>query len=217
MGMSTFADRQDAGRQLAEAVEKLGLAAPAILALPRGGVPVAAVLAERLGAPLDVLLVRKIGAPAEPEFAIGAVVDGPTPATVLHRDTIDQLAVSKTYIDAETERQLAAIADRRRLYLGETEPTDLAGRDVVIVDDGIATGATVEAAMKAVRQSAARQVVLAVPVAPAKTIQRLRDVADQIICLAAPRVFGAVGAHYGDFRQVSDDEVKRILRQARSR
>ena len=214
--MSTFANRQDAGQRLAEAVEKLGLADPVVLALPRGGVPVAAVLAERLKAPLDVLLARKIGAPGEPEFAIGAVVDGATPATVLHQDTIDRLAISREYVDAEIARQLSAIADRRRLYLGADAPVDLTGKDAVIVDDGIATGATIEAAIKAVRQSAARQVVLAVPVAPAKTIARLRGVADQIVCLSAPRVFGAVGAHYADFRQVADDEVKRLLRQARS-
>lgn len=214
--MSTFVDRQDAGQRLAEAVEKLGLADPVVLALPRGGVPVAAVLAERLKALLDVLLARKIGAPGEPEFAIGAVVDGPAPATVFHRETIDRLAISPEYIDAEVTRQLSTIADRRRLYLDEDEPADLTGKDVVIVDDGIATGATIEAAMKAVRQSTARQVVLAVPVAPAKTIERLRSVADQIVCLSAPQLFGAVGAHYADFRQVDDDEVKRLLRQARS-
>ena len=214
--MSTFVDRQDAGQRLAEAVEKLGLADPVVLALPRGGVPVAAVLAERLKAPLDVLLARKIGAPGEPEFAIGAVVDGATPATVLHQDTIDRLAISREYIDAEIARQLSVIADRRRLYSGEDAPADPTGKDAVIVDDGIATGATIEAAMKAVRQSPARQVVLAVPVAPAKTIARLRGIADQIVCLSAPRVFGAVGSHYADFRQVADDEVKRLLRQARS-
>ncbi|MEM8587613.1 MAG: phosphoribosyltransferase family protein [Pseudomonadota bacterium] len=214
--MSTFVDRQDAGQRLAEAVEKLGLADPVVLALPRGGVPVAAALAERLKAPLDVLLARKIGAPGEPEFAIGAVVDGAAPATVLHQDTIDRLAISREYIDKEIARQLAAIADRRRLYSGADAPFDLTGKDAVIVDDGIATGATIEAAMKAVRQSAARQIVLAVPVAPAKTIARLRGVADQIVCLSAPRVFGAVGAHYADFRQVADDQVKRLLRQARS-
>ena len=214
--MPTFANRQDAGQRLAEAVEKLGLADPVVLALPRGGVPVAAVLAERLKAPLDVLLARKIGAPGEPEFAIGAVVDGPAPATVLHDETIDRLAISRKYVEAEIARQLSAIADRRRLYLGEDAPADLTGKDAVIVDDGIATGATIEAAMKAVRQSAARQIVLAVPVAPASTIERLRGVADQIVCLSAPRHFGAVGAHYADFRQVADDEVKRLLRQARS-
>ena len=216
MGISTFADRQDAGQQLAEAVLALNLDDPVVLALPRGGVPVAAVLAERLKAPLDVLFARKIGAPGEPEFAIGAVVDGPAPATVLHEETIDRLAISRRYVDAEIARQLATIADRRRLYLGAAEPTDLTGKDVVIVDDGIATGATVEAAIKAVRQSAARQVVLAVPVAPAKTVERLRAATDQIVCLSAPRFFGAVGAHYNDFRQVSDDEVRRILHQARS-
>lgn len=214
--MSTFVDRLDAGQRLADEVEKLGLADPVVLALPRGGVPVAAVLAERLKAPLDVLLARKIGAPGEPEFAIGAVVDGPSPATVLHEETIDRLAISREYIDTEIARQRSAIADRRRLYSGEAAPIDLRVKDAVIVDDGIATGATIEAAMKAVRQSAARQIVLAVPVAPAKTIERLRGVADRIVCLSAPRVFGAVGAHYADFRQVADDEVKRLLRQARS-
>lgn len=216
MAKSTFVDRQDAGQRLAEAVEKLGLADPVILALPRGGVPVAAELADRLKAPLDVLLARKIGAPGEPEFAIGAVVDGSAPATVLHNETIERLAISQEYIDAEIARQLSAIADRRHLYLGDEGPVSLAGKDAVIVDDGIATGATIEAAMKAVRQSAARQIVLAVPVAPAKTIERLRGVADQIVCLSAPRLFGAVGAHYADFRQVADEEVKRLLRQARS-
>lgn len=212
-----FADREDAGRQLAAALAKLNLTDPLIMALPRGGVPVAAVVADRLQAPLDLLLVRKLGAPGEPEFAIGAVVDGKTPSVVLHDDTIDRMAIPDFYVRGQIAKQLASIAKRRRRYLGDTESTSLHGRQVVIVDDGIATGATVEAALKAVGQAAAGRVILAVPVAPAATIDRLRAKADEIVCLAMPRRFGAVGAHYREFDQVSDDEVVRLLTEARSR
>ena len=217
MARKSFADREDAGRQLADALDGLRLDDPVVLALPRGGVPVASIVAERLRAPLDLLLSRKIGAPGEPEFAIGAVVDGGAPAIVLHDETIARLGISKRYVDAEIARQLATIADRRRLYIGESAAVPLAGRDIVIVDDGIATGATVEAAIQAVRQSKVRQIILAVPVAPASAIDRLRSAVDRIVCPATPRYFGAVGAHYDDFRQISDDEVKRLMADARSR
>lgn len=211
-----FMDRHDAGRQLAEALTDLKLAQPLVLALPRGGVPVAFEVAKAFDAELDVLIVRKIGAPGHPEYGIGAVVDGNDPQTVLNEDAVDLVQPSANYLRAETERQLKEIERRRKTYLGERQPADVAGRTVVVVDDGIATGGTVKAALLALGNSGAEHIVLAVPVGPQDTVAELSDKADQTVCLFTPESFRAVGLHYADFEQTSDQEVVDLLARSRS-
>jgi putative phosphoribosyl transferase len=206
-----FDDRVDAGRQLAHAVAALGLVRPVVLALPRGGVPVGAEVARVLHAPLDLLLVRKIGAPMQPELAVGAVVDGDLEPIVVDEEVAAHVGASRAYIEAEAARQLAEIARRRATYRRGRPPIPLAGRSAVVVDDGIATGSTVRAALQAVRRSAAVRTVLAVPVAPPQAVERLRDLVDDLVCLRQPADFYAVGAHYRDFKQVEDDEVVALL------
>ncbi len=208
-----FQDRDDAGIQLARALMKYKGRHPVILALPRGGVPVAAKVAERLEAPLDLILVRKIGAPMQPELAMGAVVDGDQPVIVRNQDVIDLIGVSEQTFDAIRTEELAEIDRRRERYLGDRARADVKGKVAIIVDDGIATGATTLAAIRALRKREPKELVLAVPVAPIETLQRLRAEVDAIVCLDTPRDFGAIGYYYRDFRQVSDDEVIAILKR----
>ena len=210
-----LADRRDAGRRLAEPIAGLGLAAPVVLALPRGGVPVAYEIARRLNAPLDLLIARKIGAPGHEEYGIGAVVDGCAPQLVLDEDAASALGADRAYLEREVARQLAEI-ERRRAAYRSGEPVRLAGRHVVLVDDGIATGGTIRAALQALASAGARSITLAVPVAPASVLSGLRSMCDKIVCLASPDPFYAVGAHYRDFTQTSDDEVRGLLAAARS-
>lgn len=208
-----FTDRHQAGRELAARIAALGLRDAVVLALPRGGVPVAAEIASRLGAPLDLLMVRKIGAPGHEEYGIGAVVDGSAAQSVIDEDAARMVGADAAYVAAQVKRQLAEIERRRTLYrLGS--PVPLAGRTAILVDDGIATGGTVRAAILALGRSGAAQVILAVPVAPADVIAGLAPLCDQIVCLATPVPFHAVGLHYRDFRQVEDAEVVRLLEQA---
>jgi putative phosphoribosyl transferase len=209
-----FADRAEAGRQLAEHLQRFARTEPLVLALPRGGVPVAFEVARALGAELDVILVRKLGAPDHPEYGIGAVVDGDDPQLVLNEEALAIVRPSAEYIAAERQRALAEIERRRKVYLGARSPAPVKGRTVIVVDDGIATGGTARAALKALRKAGAGHIVLAVPVAPADTIETLAGDADEIVCLAAPRQFHAVGQHYDDFRQTSDEEVMRLLAEA---
>ena len=169
-----FADRRAAGRQLSERLEHLRPDNPLVLALPRGGVPVGFEIAERLDAPLDIVLVRKIGVPWQPELALGAVVDGADPQVLINDDLAAELAIDENYITSETARQLQEIERRRKIYLGDRASIPLAGRTVIIVDDGIATGSTVRAALCAARKAGAGKIVLAVPVAPEDTLERLR-------------------------------------------
>lgn len=192
-------------------VRALGLADPVLLALPRGGVAVAAELARALSAPLDLLLVRKIGAPGQPELAVAAVVDGEPPDIVLHRATMTLTRVDADYIECEAQREIAEIRRRRRVYLGARPPVDVAGRAAIVVDNGIATGTTVRAALRALRRRAPALLVLAVPVAPSDVLHQLRGEVDRLICLQAPDDFIAVGLHYDDFHQLSDDEVLALL------
>ncbi|BBF91967.1 phosphoribosyltransferase [Blastochloris tepida] len=206
-----FIDRVDAGRQLARALAPLKNEHPVVLALPRGGVPVAAEIAAALAAPLDLVLVRKIGVPFEPELAMAAVVDGPEPIVVRNDDVIAMLAISEEEFARARDSELAEIERRRKRYLGDRPHPDLVGRTVIIVDDGIATGATVRAALQATRQRNPARLVLAVPVAPPQVLEALRGEVDEIVCLEAPEPFGAIGFFYGDFRQVSDDEVIELL------
>lgn len=212
-----FRDRKEAGQRLSAALRRFAPADPVVLALPRGGVPVAFEVADALGAELDLLFVRKIGAPGYEELGIGAIVDGAHPQLVLNEDVMRQLAPSPEYLRAELRRQLAEIERRRTAYTGGMPPIELARRTVIIVDDGIATGGTIKAALKAVRKVHPTRLILAVPVAPRETIAELRSECDEVVCLAQPNPFYTVGAHYVDFTQTSDDEVIELLRRARDR
>ena len=206
-----FIDRTDAGRQLARALTHYKAQRPVVLALPRGGVPVAAEVAMVLDAPLDLILVRKIGVPFQPELAMGAVVDGAEPVIVRNEEVIQLSGVSETEFNAIRDEQLAEIERRRKLYLGDRPHPQIAGRTVIVVDDGIATGATTRAALHAIRMRKPSKLVLAVPVAPTDTLKELRGEADDIVCLEDYEEFGAIGLFYSDFRQVSDAEVVEIL------
>lgn len=208
-----FDDRRDAGRRLAAAARGYAVEDPIVLALPRGGVPVAYEVAKALEAPMDLLFVRKIGAPGHPEYGIGAVVDGDNPQVVLN-DIADQLGIPAAYVEQQKRRELEEIERRRRAYLGDREPLAVKGRTVMVVDDGIATGGTVRASLRAMRHAEARRLILAVPVAAGDTIASLRSEADEILCLETPDPFYAVGMHYRDFEQTSDEEVVRLLAQA---
>lgn len=206
-----FVDRTDAGRQLAKALAAYKDKRAIVLALPRGGVPVAAEIARALDAPLDLILVRKIGVPFQPELAMGAVVDGKEPIVVRNEDVIALTGVGEQEFNAVRDKQLAEIDRRRKLYLGDRPHPDLAGRVVIVVDDGIATGATTRAALQATRMRKPEKLVLAVPVAPTETLEKLRAEADEIVCLEDHEQFGAIGLFYSDFTQVEDREVTDIL------
>lgn len=209
---TVFNDRVDAGRRLAELLTQLNLEKTVVLALPRGGVPVAAEIARALRAPLDLVLVRKIGAPLQPEVALAAVSDGVEPALVIDEATLAASGMPRDYVLGQVPRQLQEIERRRHLYLGDRPPIELQGCTAVLVDDGIATGSTVRAALQVLRLRKPRAVVLAVPVAPAFELPALRALVDQLVCLKAPEYFSCVGEHYKDFSQVGDDEVAALLR-----
>ncbi|MGH7030143.1 MAG: phosphoribosyltransferase [Stellaceae bacterium] len=207
-----FADRSAAGRELSRRLQHLRAERPIVLALPRGGVPVGFEIAEGLDAPLEIVLVRKIGAPGQPELALGAVVDGETAQALIDDQLAAALAVAPAYIESETRRQLVEIERRREAYLGHRPPPPIAGRAVIVVDDGIATGSTVRAALRAIRRGGASRIVLAVPVAPQETLEALKHEVDEIVCLATPCPFLAVGAHYQQFAQLTDEDVVSLLR-----
>ncbi|MEK0083300.1 phosphoribosyltransferase [Benzoatithermus flavus] len=209
-----FADRRDAGQRLGQHLQELGLADPLVLALPRGGVAVGLEVAKALGAPLDVVLVRKIGAPWHKELAAGAVVDGDQPELVLNNDVVRGYGIDESYLEDEMARQLEEIERRRRLYLGGRQRPRITGRTAIVVDDGIATGATVRAALHAVRRAGPRELVLAVPVASPEVLDRLAADADRIVCLHPDPDLMAVGQYYRDFRQVEDEEVVAMLEEA---
>ena len=211
-----FTDRRAAGRALSPRLQHLRAERPVVLALPRGGVPVGYEIALGLDAPLDIVLVRKIGAPGQPELALGAVADGGAPQVLIDDRLAAALGVDPTYIAAETKAQLAEIERRRNLYRGARRPAPVAGRTVIVVDDGIATGSTTRAALRAVRAAGAGRIVLAVPVAPQETLDALQAEADEIVCLATPSPFFAVGAHYQVFTQLDDADVAALL-EARER
>src|SRR5215468_1814283 len=204
----SFLDRSDAGRKLAQALRPYKHQQPVILALLRGGVPVAAEVAAALDAPLDLILVRKIGVPMQPELAMGAVVDGGSPVVVRNDDVIRLVGVDEAEFEAIRDRELAEIERRRRLYLGDRAAADAAGRVAIVIDDGVATGATTRAALRATRIRKPSKLVLATPVAPTDTLAAMREEADDVICLEDHEFFGAIGYYYADFRQLSDREVK---------
>ncbi len=207
-----FSNRIEAGRRLAEAVAARGLTDPIVYALPRGGVPVALEIGRRLKAPVDLVLVRKIGAPGSPELALGAVTDGAAPLTVINREVARLTGASDAFLEQARARELAEIERRRALYLGDRPRPDPRGRTVIVVDDGLATGATARVAAQALRAQGAARVVLAVPLAPPDTVAALSDDFDEVICLEQPEPFYGVGAWYRDFHQLSDAEVIASLR-----
>lgn len=209
-----FRDRTDAGRRLAAELLRFKDCRPCVLALPRGGVPVAFEVAAALRAPLDLVIVRKIGAPMQPELAVGAVVDGEHPELVLNQQIIDILGISNDYIESERARQLREIERRRRLYVEGRPRVNVEGRTAIVIDDGIATGASIRAALKALRRAKPERLVLAVPVAPSDTLAALREEADEIVCLEEHDPFGAISLYYRDFAQLTDDEVRVLMTRA---
>ncbi len=212
----SFQNRTDAGRRLAKALQGYRQQQPVVLALPRGGVPVAAEVSAALGAPLDLVIARKIGVPDQPELAMGAVAEGAEPAIVRNEDVIVLAGISNAEFNAVCKRERLEIERRRRLYVGDRAPVEVEGRTAIVIDDGIATGATMRAAVLAVRTHKPKKVVLAVPVAPTSTIEELRRDVDDVVCLESHEVFGAIGFFYRDFRQVSDEEVIDLLARSRA-
>jgi putative phosphoribosyl transferase len=202
-----FSDREEAGRRLAAKLPALDR--PIVLGLPRGGVPVAAAVARALGAPLDVFVVRKLGLPMQPELAMGAVASGGV--RVLNEDVLREAGVPPAALEEVTARARAAVEARERLYRGDRPAPALAGRDTVLVDDGLATGATMRAAVAAVRALGPSRLVVAVPIAPAETVAAFARDGIELACVHAPDDFVSVGSWYRDFGQVSDEEVIRLV------
>ena len=208
-----FGNRAEAGQKLAAALALYRDQDPVILALPRGGVPVAAEVASALDAPLDLILVRKVGVPFEPELAMGAIVDGDSPLVVRNDDVIRHAGVDEADFKAVCDAEFSEIERRRKRYLGSRDRAAVEGCTAIVVDDGVATGATMRAALRATRMRKPKRLVLAVPVAPTESLVELRGEADDVICLEDYEAFGAIGFYYADFRQVPDEEVIEILRR----
>src|SRR5579871_5199792 len=206
-----FRNRQDAGRQLADRLgdEFRHHADVVVLGLPRGGVPVAAEVASRLGAPLDVFLVRKLGVPGQPELAMGAIAAGGV--EVLSDDLIDDLGVPAALVQQVAARERLELDRRDRAFRGGRPAAPVRGRRVLLVDDGLATGSTMQAAVIALRQLEPAEIVVAVPVGARESCERIRRLADRVVCLQMPEPFRAVGQWYDDFSETSDDEVRRLL------
>jgi putative phosphoribosyl transferase len=213
--MNMFKDRRDAGRQLGRRLSVYATLRPVVLALPRGGVPVAAEIADRLGAPLDVIVVRKIGLPWQPELAIGALAEGNV--CVVNDALIEEAAVSGDQLEVAIARERVELERRMRAYRGERSPVRVDGRVVILVDDGLATGYTARAAIEQIRRRGASRVVLAVPVAPEDSVAAMGRVADEFVALQTPTWFFSIGEHYEDFGQTSDDEVVACLQRAANR
>jgi putative phosphoribosyl transferase len=215
-GKGGFADRAEAGRKLAEAVEPVVRGEDVVvLALPRGGVPVAEQVAQALGAPLDVLVVRKLGVPWQPELAFGAISTGGV--IVLNDDVVRAAALGAEEMDGVVERERAELERREAMLHGGRDPVAVEGRTVVLVDDGIATGATVRAGLRALGARGAARSVLACPVAPPETVRALQSEADEVVCLSTPTPFLAVGSWYRDFSPVTDAQVREILARSDAR
>jgi putative phosphoribosyl transferase len=208
-----FRNRADAGRKLAKALASYKKRQPVVLALPRGGLPIAAEVCTALNAPLDLILVRKIGVPFQPELAMGAVVDGSAPFVVRNEDVIRHANIDEATFNAICDTELSEIEQRRQRYLSTRDRVEIAGRTAIVIDDGVATGATMRVALRAARARKPQRLVLAVPVAPASTVAELRSEADDVICLEDHEFFAAISAYYADFRQVSDQEVIDILKR----
>ena len=211
----TFADRHSAGEALGRAVARLEPEEPVVLGLPRGGVPVAYEVARELGCPLDVLVVRKIGVPMQPELAMGSVGEGGV--VVRNEDVIQIARVDDETFERVLESEKEELESRLRMYRSEAPPIDVEGRTVIVVDDGLATGSTARAALQVLKERDAREIWLAVPVAPIDTAEDMESIADRVVTLQTPRRFGAVGAWYRDFSQTSDKEVRSLLSRSRLR
>jgi putative phosphoribosyl transferase len=209
--IGSFKNREEAGKALAEALLSKALPDPVVLALPRGGVPVAAEVASALKAPLDLVMVRKIGVPYQPELAAAAVIDGEDSQIVVNEEVCALANVSRGEIDAMAKEELREIDRRTKLYLKDRPRAPIAGRSAIVVDDGIATGTTIRAVIKALRLRGPKSIVLAVPVAPADAVEALRKEADDVVCLETPEHFFAIGLYYRDFHQITDDEVIGLL------
>jgi len=215
LGLSTrFLNRQDAGRQLAgRLLAYAGDPSVLVLGLPRGGVPVAYEVARILGAPLDVFVVRKLGVPGHRELAMGAIASGGV--RVLNQDVMDALRISPPAVAAVAETELREIERQENIFRGSAPFPELAGRTIIVVDDGLATGSTMRAAVQALRKSHPAQIVVAVPVGAAETLKRLRGESDSVVCLSAPLDFHAVSMWYEDFSQTSDEDVRNLLEASR--
>ncbi|WP_207461192.1 phosphoribosyltransferase [Azospirillum sp. SYSU D00513] len=207
----TFHDRREAGRLLARRLLSYRDASPVVLALPRGGVPVAYEIALALSASLDLVMVRKIGAPGNPEFGIGAVVDGHAPITVMDEELVRHTGASDDYITQTTQLELAEIERRRTLYLKGRSPVDVKGRTLIVVDDGVATGSTMRVALHALRRAGPERLVMAVPVVPADTLEAIKVDCDAAVCVLVAENFPAVGFFYRNFAQLEDREVIDLL------
>jgi putative phosphoribosyl transferase len=215
LAMWLFEDRQDAGQQLAQRLAAFDLGDAVVVALPRGGLPVAAPIAARFRLPIDVLLIRKVGVPGQRELAVGAVSDGQDMQITVNQDIADSLKLSHEDIVALARRELPELERRRNLYFGDLAPEPLAGRTAIVVDDGVATGATARAALRLVRQRRPKHIIVALPVAPASSLAELGAEADAVVCLHQPEPFLSVGSHYRDFGQVDDREVTDLLHRHR--
>jgi predicted phosphoribosyltransferase len=207
--MALFRDRADAGRHLAERLRSYAGRSAIVLGLPRGGVPVAAEVADALGLPLDVFIVRKLGAPGHEELAMGALASGGV--RVMNEDVVTGLRIPPEVIEAVAAREARELTRRERAYRGDRAPLEAAGRTVILVDDGLATGATMRAAVRALRAAGAGHIVVAVPVGAPETCEMLAGDADEVVCAATPEPFLAVGAWYDDFSATTDDEVREVL------
>ena len=199
-----FANRTEAARQLARRLRAFRGETPLVLAIPRGGVPMGRIVAEALEGELDVVLVHKLGAPGNPELAIGAVSEH---GDVFVHETAGELGVSRDYIQGEAEEQLRTLRARRERYTPHRDPISPEGRTVIVVDDGVATGSTMEAALKTLREAGAETLVVAVAVAPADTVKTLRAEADEVVCLEVPEPFVAVGQAFAEFGTVTDEDA----------
>ena len=205
-----FADREEAGRELADRLGRYaGRDDVVVLALPRGGVPVAREVADALDAPLDVLVVRKLGLPAQPELALGAVASGGV--RILNRELVDSLGLAEEELEELTERERVEVARREDAYRGGRGPTPVEGRTVILVDDGVATGATLRAAVRSLRKRGPSRIVAAVPVAPPDSAETLREEVDELVCVQTPPGFFAVGQFYAHFPQVPGEQVREML------
>lgn len=213
MQQGRFVDRSDAGRRLAAMLAPMALDRPVVYALPRGGVPVAVEVARALGAPLDLILVRKIGAPGAPEVALGAVVDGGNPQTVINEDVRRRSGADDAFLERARARELTELERRRTRYLGDRAQVDPRGRTAIVVDDGLATGATMKAALIAMRRQGAAKVVVAVPVAPRDALKEIGEQPDLVVCAHPAVHFAGVGAFYDDFHQLTDEETVGLLRR----
>jgi len=211
--LTHFSDRVDAGKQLGSALKDVVSRDAMVLAIPRGGVVIGYEIAHMFGLQLDVIIPHKIGAPDNPELAIGAVTEDGT--TILDDNLITYMSITEDYILMESERQRKEIQRRLGLYRQSSPPTNLKGHNVVVVDDGIATGSTMKAALASMKKQGAASVIVAVPVGPPSTITELKQIADEVVCLYMPEYFQAIGQFYDDFRQTTDEEVIELLKQNR--